>query len=733
MSEYEIDLEGQEPTASEGTPPSLPFDVITLLLGIWRRKIILIAFAFASLLIGYAASALLSTREYEAKAVLLYDPPALEDEDDAAAQLSLNTLVDLFKTRDNLEAVRNKLKMEAKLKVIGAATSIELRRKTTLLELRTRWDDPQVAADLANAVYQCFFEHLTTLQGNKRGQALDDLKQRLNEVKDELTRRDQELKQFTMENRIVDLDKEAQWYLQQLVTLNTEYDRTVSRLESARKQRTEIDTILKELKASAREESSAMAAQMSSVTENNIRIQRLRELIQDAQETKARAADLTVEEEDLKRAKKLRELDAISQSEFDKITAEYERAKALAFDSDEIKQWKEEIKKLDQTVVPQPGAGATLSGDVMRSVMIKAIELQLEETAYQEQVKSLEGARKRTQERLSAIPQVKQAYAERERRVEALVSERKTLQNMIATTTRRLQSSQVPFRVVSQAEPMFYPRKSNRKLIFVGIVFVGIAAGGLLVLLLELIDFTIKSEGSLRAALQAPALGVMPRAANDDQLLPGPRQSSDQAEAYRRLALAIRRRMRDASTCVVVTGGSPGAGVSTVTLNLAVMLQRRGERVLIVDGHTQPDSEAMQAVSVADYIEAEPASLRGLGDHLSEKGQDTKPYSLQGLGVDGIPRVRTAIEPEALSSARMAALIARARDRYTFILIDAPPLATSIDAEYLAERADAILYVVRGGKTNILEAKRSFKQLQKTGVPIAGAVLTDVHELYLRT
>jgi succinoglycan biosynthesis transport protein ExoP len=730
---HEYDVEAEEASVAAG--PSLPFDIITFLLGIWRRRMVLLIAAILSVVIGYVMATIFSTREYEATALLLYDPPVLDDESDGASQLSLNTLVDLFKTRQNLEDVRKKLQLTAKVKAIGNSTTIELRRKTTLLEIRTRWDDADQAANIANAIYECFFKRLTTLQGKKRGQALENLSNRLREVSEELEIRDQELKQFTLENRIVDLDKEAAWYLQQLVTLNTESDRATSRLESARQQRVEIGLIIDKLKKAAEEETDTMSAQMSSVTESNIKIQRLRELIGDEQESRARLADLAVKEEDLKRAKNLRELDAISQSEYDRIVAEHERVKAMTYDSEQITQWKQEIEQLDKAVVPTGGSMSTLSGDVMRSVMLKAIDIQLEETASREQVKSLEKAKKRTEARLATIPQVKQAHAERERRVEALVAERKTLQNMIATTNRQLKSSQIPFRVVSKAEKAFYPRKSNRKLIFIGILFVGIAASGILVVMLELLDFTIKSQGSLKAALAATPLAILPRLKDEEALLPGPQQPTTHVESYRHLALALRRAVPDSGRSILLTGTSPGIGTTIVTLNLATLLQLKGERVMIIDGHTQPHDSNEQSISIADYVDADPTTLTGLGDYLTSEtlAPEDLPYVLDTIGSKGIVCARQRITPELLSSQRMKELMEQLRSQFSLILIDAPSLSASVNAEYLAGYADGIIYVVRSGQSNILAEKKSFRRIEETGTRIIGTVLTDVHNLYVRT
>jgi len=364
--------------------------------------------------------------------------------------------------------------------------------------------------------------------------------------------------------------------------------------------------------------------------------------------------------------------------------------------------------------------------------MIRAVDLRLDETALVEQTQALSKARDRVRARLSSIPLIKHAHAERERRMNALIGDRQYLLGRLASLTRRLEALQPPFRVVSQARPVLYPRWSNRKLIFAGIVFVGAALGGFLVILLELLDFTIKSEGSLRAALGIEPLGALPHEKNTEALLPGPHQAVLQRNAYRQLALALRRELPATGICIVLTGSGPAAGVSTVALNLAAILRQRGERVLMIDSHTEPDAATIPAVSVADFIEAPSDALKGLDHYLAQPAAiEPRAYSLETIAASGIPRVRHAIGPEMLVSESMRALLAWARANFSVTLLDAPPLADSIASEYLATQADAILYVVRAGQRSILAEKRCLKRVRATGVAIPGAVLTDIRKPYL--
>jgi uncharacterized protein involved in exopolysaccharide biosynthesis/Mrp family chromosome partitioning ATPase len=732
MDDERDELEEEVEESPGSGAPSLPFHIPTLLLGLWKRRNLVLYIMIPLCIFAAIFAKLTRTRVYRAHVMLLFDPPPVEGVDNES-QLSVYTLMDLIKTPEVIDAARTKINLPVRVKTVASAIDFELRKKTTLLEINTEWDDAKIAADLANATYESFFEKLASMQGEKRSKELEDLQARLKEVKEELTIRDQELKEFTLENHIVDLDKEALAYLQQLVTLDTDYDREVSRLESVRKQMDSLKGIIEELRAKAAQEALEAASKSSSVTEANVKLQRLRERISESQTERARAADLSVRNEELRRATTLRKLDAISQSEYDQIVAEYEAAKAMSTDTEEITQWKEEIKKLDESIVPKGGSITTESMVLLQSLVSKTIDLQLEATASSEGVKALDEARKRAQARLNIIPQVKQAYTERLRRVEALAADRKALQETIALLTRKLGSSKIPFRVISRAEPALFHSSSNTKLIFIVIVMLGGMAVGGLVFLLELLDLTIKSRGSLAAALPAPPLAVLSHLENPKALLPGDPQPADHLEIYRRLILELKRNQpKKDSLVILITGAVPEAGVTTVALNIAARLQDKEISVLLLDAHTQTQDRKPRRHTLADFIGPASEAPLGLGDYLAQENLAEDPL-LQPMGNAHTQAIicseKTAI-PELLNTTKFEKLIDQMRDRFSYILIDAPSLGAGVEAEHLAQYADAVIYVVKAKKQNLFKEKSAYKKVLETGTPILGTVLVDRPDLY---
>ena len=141
----------------------------------------------------------------------------------------------------------------------------------------------------------------------------------------------------------------------------------------------------------------------------------------------------------------------------------------------------------------------------------------------------------------------------------------------------------------------------------------------------------------------------------------------------------------------IVTSQNEGSGKTFVSTNLAIALAIKGHRVLFIDGDLRhaSASRALECPKV------------GLADYLGEKEErlDTllvpsKNYpTLDILPVGTIPPNPT----ELLSGSRLGKLIDEVRRRYEFVLIDCPPAESLADTGIIERHADRTLFVVRAG------------------------------------
>jgi Mrp family chromosome partitioning ATPase len=78
-----------------------------------------------------------------------------------------------------------------------------------------------------------------------------------------------------------------------------------------------------------------------------------------------------------------------------------------------------------------------------------------------------------------------------------------------------------------------------------------------------------------------------------------------------------------------------------------------------------------------------------------------------------------------LYSPRLAELLRVARASYDFVLIDTPPMLQLADARIIGQHSDAVIVVVRAGKTTRDAARGVCQKLRQDGTPILGTILND--------
>ena len=740
---------------SQGMP--LPFDPLTFLVGLWVRRWIFVAVVIAAGIVAVIVAISEGQRVYVADALLLYEPrqdSGGEGENaggDRSLGYSLHTLVNLVKTRSNLERVREKLALHASISQIGQAIDVELRRTTSLITIKATWSDPDTAAALANTMAMVFQESLQEMKKGKLAGEAKGLQHRLDDVDSRLDRADSQLQKFILDNRILDVDKETEWYLTQLNTLATLREEATSKKRSLQKQYNDIDKIMDELKERAAAEQENQASKLASTTENNVKIQRLRELIDEERTHKAREADMIVREQDLKRAQKLYDLEAISQSEYEKIKAEYDRAKALIEESADIKKWQAQIKQLDQTIVPQNGE-PTASGRMLEEMMLRVFDLRLKGIALDEEAKYLEEAYQRTRDRAERLPSFRRRLTELNRKVVRLEEEKRMLSTRLDETNRRIADPDTGFDLVSHAAKPIYPKKSNRKLLFLGVLFLGIGAGLALVILLTFLDRRIKSTGDLHLSLPSEVYATL--RLGEDRC-----SSSDLRRAIVRLRTVFSRR----STALLVASDAQNQHRRWVTADLATLFYERGEQVLIIEADGAGEIETEEELSLPFlrieslqkcaelHMPKAPVSPEtvGVSRHAGEAtryGDLPMSYNVSGwedvaedaTPFDGnLPEDLTIdvvsvaeLTPERLGSRKFARLFERVRNSYSLVLFDIQLNESNVMAEYLLTYSDAVVFVAEAEHTRIGRAKAAARRVREYGKSIVCAVLDGVQKPY---
>ncbi len=240
----------------------------------------------------------------------------------------------------------------------------------------------------------------------------------------------------------------------------------------------------------------------------------------------------------------------------------------------------------------------------------------------------------------------------------------------------------------------------------------GLFSGCGVILLRDYLDNTLKEQEDIEKHLRTDCLGVVPKhdAANEGVI----------TEAYRTLrASLLFNREREHGNVILVTSSIPQEGKSTTAVNLARAFAESGDPTLVVDFDLRRSS-----VHTHLRLYREP----GLTDYCSKDlrfdiiCQSTRQENLSAVTSGKLP----PNPPALIGSLAVKRFLEACRERYTWIIVDAPPVVSVTDPLLLAKLADMVLMVVRANQVDRKLARRSLTALRRTEARIAGVVLNGV-------
>lgn len=169
---------------------------------------------------------------------------------------------------------------------------------------------------------------------------------------------------------------------------------------------------------------------------------------------------------------------------------------------------------------------------------------------------------------------------------------------------------------------------------------------------------------------------------------------------------------------ITVTSTFPGEGKSTTSMQLARSFAELGKMTLFVDCDMRKTEVKERYGITHDTV--------GLSEFLT--GQNSQ--VVYGTNVPNLSLVLSGKFPpnptELLSSKRFPILLDTLKKHYEYIILDAPPIGSVIDASILGRYADGILMVVRNDYVNKAEARKAKRQLEQNGGNVIGVVLNRV-------
>ncbi len=612
--------------------------------------------------------------------------------------------------------------------------------ESDVIQIRVRAHDPYLAMTLANTMCDVLQERNLRI----RREGVSDMRAFIEEqrqtYKRKLDEAEEALRRFKVEQGVTALDKEVEEELQLAKSIEMMY-------QQAKNERQRTQQYLRSIEEEIARQRQNLAPSISNVS--NQMIQQLKSKLADLQDRYIKLQLQGVPESNPKMVQMKSDITRLRQS----LAEEARRFAENEHIIDPVSQ----ISGLYQNRI---------------DLELKLQMLEAQERSLAQSLRQYEGALKR-------LPQ-------KEFELARLTRERDLANNLYLMLSERHEEARISeaerignMRVIDRAQLPQKPILPRKYLNLAVGLMIGLTVGLGCAFFVETVDTTLKTADDVERKLGLPVLGSVPRVkrpAEAAEKAPGePKElitflepSSPASEAYRTLRTNLQfSNLNKRIASIMVTSSGPREGKSTTSANLAVVMAQMGLRTLLMDAdlrrptidrifnvNREPGlADILQNAAVADRV----AELDRNGDesdfdadfngrHLLNRasiGARKAVQQIEALDAALTAAIhKTCIEhldvltcgvlpanpSEILGGDAMKDLLSLVKEKYEFIIIDAPPVIAVTDAAVVAPQGDGVLLVIESGRNDreiLLKAK---KLLDHVGAQIIGAALNNVRE-----
>jgi polysaccharide biosynthesis transport protein len=628
----------------------------------------------------YEASALVKVDRHAVGGVVGPEASKVSSVDDM--DQIITTQIEMAQSDPVLRPVAERYNLLANKKPVKAAnanatqgaTPIELKDlkvsrppNTYLVRISYRAHDPQLAANVANAVAQSLTEHANDTGKNSYEQISALVAQDMTALRAKMEASEKQLTQFEKQLNMVDPSQRATILTARLSQINTEYT-------TAQEERIRRESILSQVNGSQSLASAQTAQAAAQDTLLNEAIQRLNTARQ--QFALARSYYGEGHPEYVKSQKQVQEVevqvDELRARATDRARAEYQQA-------------------LNRE--------SRLHGVVNQT---KAEEDSLRAVAHQyEQLRSEADNDKKIYEDLAT-------------------------RTRIAGINQQFQNAtvQIAARALVPQDQIFPKLLINLPLALIVSGILGI----LIAVLGNALDTTFSDSEEVASQLHVDVLAAIPAAklptmSHNLAAAAGNSKRSAELLSYDEAIRTVRTALSLASTdrpmrSVLVTSAVPGEGKSTTAAQLAIACAQIGRKVLLIDANfRRPALHEMfgeqGATGFADVLQGK----RSYADAIRKSEQP----GLFVMPAGPLPQRATD-----LISIGFSKLLDKVRREFDLIIIDAPHVLGASETQELAGLADGVLFLTKASATNGKLVSDALSTVLRTGANLIGVVMNQV-------
>ncbi len=374
-----------------------------------------------------------------------------------------------------------------------------------------------------------------------------------------------------------------------------------------------------------------------------------------------------------------------------------------------------ELAKQPRTVVAQTG---TIPNPLYQQLTQQASMARARISAAASQLDTIAQQRKAQQPLLASLPAQTSRIADLRRDAQAAESvfmslQKKYQEAMVAQTT-----APSDITITQAADPRNAVKTPNIPLnLSIGLL-IGLILALTTVFGLEFFDDRFRDEEDIKDRIGLPVLATVPKLAlgaeKDRDLV-----ESMTVEAFFQLVTSLRYSSDNPPHVIAVTSPKQGDGKSTVAINTAISMASLNARVLVIDADLRRPT-IHQKLGLKNDV--------GLSDVLV--GMVPFAEALRPSGHAGVWTITSGVRPPnpvaLLQGESFDRVLALARERFDFVILDSPALESIIDGVVLAMKADGAVLVVSATGTDSRSTKVAIEKLRSvSSINLLGVVLNQ--------
>ncbi len=569
---------------------------------------------------------------------------------------------------------------------------------TDVLKVSYTSNDPELAAAIVNQLMKSYVQN--NIQNNRAqvSAAGEFIKEQLPNSRRELERAAEALRQFKIQNRVIQLAEESTAAIEIISKLDQEMNQIKAALSDVSAQEAQI--------ASQLNVSENQAVTVASLSQ----IPGVQEVLTELQKVQTKLANAR----------------AIYTEQHPIITdLKNQQATLNALLQQRTQQY---------SGIPLVSPSKLQIGKIRENLVDNYVQLKAERQGLEKKLRTLSNIRANYQQQLAVMPSLEKQQQGLERKLE---SAKNGYENLVS----RLQEIQVAekqtignARIVQPAQTPKKPVISKTKILLAsGSIFAGVLISIAAAFFVDLIDRSLKTIKETETFFGYTLLGLIPKykpnnfvnAVQDiedgvyPQVITTTSPRTLVHEAYQMLQANLKFISHRKVRKIVVTSSVSAEGKSEVSANLAAVIAQSGKRVLLVDADMRKPTQH----HLWSLINSVGLSHLLVGQAVFSEAVHKVTEFLSVLTAGVIPPNPLAL----IDSESMTSLVDIFAKQYDYVIFDTPPLVGIADAAVLGKMADGILLVTRPGVLDSPSAAAAKSLLERSEANVLGIIANAVN------